>query len=228
MEAGGASGIIKAQAIASRGRVAASSKKLKGGPTGLETHVSQVVAQGRLVSAALGQEHRTRLPWVTRFESHPGLSLPVCPPSHVIHHGQPLSLLSLSSHLFVLVSIFSTTTIIVYIHTHLASSDRRGCITIPAAKNRPSPWRRLDCMPPSPREPFVVRRAKNVNANVPWHVTGPHNTPMHPRQRHTRRRPLPILPGPWDLGRLPDMLPSPIGMRMHALRQDTCRFPLSG
>ena len=48
-----------AAAAAAAGVSQAMKQKWKGGPTGLKTHDSQVVAKGRLVSAALGRKQRT-------------------------------------------------------------------------------------------------------------------------------------------------------------------------
>lgn len=76
----------KQQQQAVEGRVAAiMNKKLKGGPTGLQAHVSQVVAQARLVSAGLGQEHRHGLHVLSRILARRKGKRGCCSPSH----GQP-------------------------------------------------------------------------------------------------------------------------------------------
>lgn len=76
----------KQQQAAVEGRVAAiMNKKLKGGPTGLQAHVSQVVAQARLVSAGLGREHRHGLHVLSRILARRKGKRGCCSPSH----GQP-------------------------------------------------------------------------------------------------------------------------------------------
>ena len=56
-----------------------------------------------------------------------------------------------------------------------------------------SPWRRLDCLHATAAA-VVVHRAKKVNANVPWHVTGPHK-PLCIHDNGTHDVALPTLRG---------------------------------
>ncbi|KAJ5027802.1 hypothetical protein PSV09DRAFT_2262469 [Bipolaris maydis] len=183
-------------------------KSLKGGPTGLQAHVSQVVAQARLVSAGLGPEHRHGLHVLSRIlacrkgkrgcwsPSHgqPQQSEPTLP-AYVVQVStwntrSPALLERALCHCLAVACAAATTTTLQQSNIINGDTASWRCTLLPLHGHTCAISISRPLHPTSGEKHWWIHcpgRAKPVNTNTPWHVTGlaPSIPPLRPRQRHT-------------------------------------------
>lgn len=174
----------------------------------MQAHVSQVVAQARLVSAGLGPEHRHGLHVLSRIlacrkgkrgcwsPSHgqPQQSEPTLP-AYVVQVStwntrSPALLERALCHCLAVACAAATTTTLQQSNIINGDTASWRCTLLPLHGHTCAISISRPLHPTSGEKHWWIHcpgRAKPVNTNTPWHVTGlaPSIPPLRPRQRHT-------------------------------------------